>query len=101
MKRILRYLLVLPLLTVVLAACGGANAAKPALRLAPESVLSDPIRQAPASVSESYRFALANTDLQYIPCYCGCGAEHKNVRDCFIKEEGADGQVVFDQMGLT
>ncbi len=103
MKPVLRYFLVLPLLAVVLAACGGANAAKPALRLAPESALSDPIRQAPVSVSEAYRFALANEDtLQYIPCYCGCGGEgHRNNYDCYVKEVQPDGQVAWSDHALN
>ncbi|MCJ8014956.1 PCYCGC domain-containing protein [Paenibacillus sp. KQZ6P-2] len=36
-----------------------------------------------------------------IPCYCGCGesAGHKSNLNCFIKEENADGSVVWDDHG--
>jgi hypothetical protein len=69
--------------------------------MAPEGALPDKARKAPPKVREAYRFAIANRGLlSQIPCYCGCGAEHKSDADCFIKEVRADGSIVFDGMSL-
>lgn len=38
----------------------------------------------------AYEFAAGHgAELEYIPCYCGCGdhSGHRNVRDCFIKTQ--------------
>lgn len=39
-------------------------------------------------------------ELQFIPCYCGCGEHsgHRDVRDCFIKEMSPNG-VLYDEHG--
>ena len=73
-----------------------------AYALAPESALPANLRQAPPSVREAYRFAIANLEtLRHIPCYCGCGKEgHKNNADCYVKEVKPDGSVVFDPMSF-
>ena len=72
-----------------------------AYALAPESVLPANIRQSPRSVQEAYRFAIANRDLlRQIPCYCGCGAEHKSNAECYIKDVRPDGSIVFDPMSF-
>ena len=47
------------------------------------------VREASPETQEAYRFALEQPEaLQYIPCYCGCGAQsgHKSVHDCFLKQ---------------
>lgn len=52
-------------------------------------------------VRTAYKTAATVTDqLQYIPCYCGCGesAGHENNLNCFIKEINEDG-VVWDDHG--
>lgn len=69
-----------------------------ALKLAPVSALSPEIQRLSPEVQEAYRFALANPDvLDKIPCYCACrSVGHANNRDCYIRSESADGQVVFD-----
>jgi hypothetical protein len=69
-----------------------------ALKLAPVSVLPAELRQTPPEVQEAYRFALANPEvLEFIPCYCGCGAVgHMNNLMCYLSSQGEDGQVVFD-----
>jgi hypothetical protein len=87
-----RLLLVTLLLAVVVAACG-----------APASALPDSIRQGPPEVRDAYRFALANRDtLQYIPCYCGCGADgHRSNYDCYIKEIRPDGTATFSDHAFT
>jgi hypothetical protein len=98
-----RLFLVPLLLAVVVAACGAPAAPAVTLRLAPEAALSDPIRQAPPEVRDAYRFALSNRDtLQYIPCYCGCGADgHRSNYDCYIQEIQPDGTATFSDHAFT
>ncbi len=46
-------------------------------------------------VQTAYRFALDRPDvMMWMPCYCGCGqhADHKNARNCFIKDSTASGE---------
>ncbi|MDN4595246.1 PCYCGC motif-containing (lipo)protein [Polycladomyces subterraneus] len=52
-------------------------------------------------VREAYAFAAANADqLQYIPCYCGCGSlGHKSVKSCFIAGKKANGQLEYNVHG--
>ncbi len=70
-----------------------------AYALAPENALSDRLRKAPPKVREAYRFAIENRDLlTRIPCYCGCGTEHKSNADCYIKDVKPAGEVEFDLM---
>jgi len=75
----------------------------PAYALAPESTLPAPVRRAPSKVQEAYRFAIANREvLQYIPCYCGCGAEgHTSNASCYLKDFSTPGNLVFDFMSLN
>ena len=86
------------LLTLALAACGGPQ---PDLALAPVEQLRADIRTQYDDIRESYQLALANPQiLSQIPCYCGCPALHKNVKECFVREVKPDGTVVWDDMGL-
>ena len=66
---------------MMVAGCGGFEAAEHRYQLAPENILPADIAKAPTEVREAYRFAIANRDtLKYIPCYCGCGsAGHKGI----------------------
>ncbi len=78
---------------------GGSGRGAHAYELAPESVLSETLRNAPPKVREAYRFAIANREiLRQIPCYCGCGAQHKSNAECYIKNVAADGKIEFDLM---
>jgi len=80
---------------------GGSGKSSRAYALAPESALPTKIREAPPSVREAYRFAIANRDiLKQIPCYCGCGAEHPSNAECYIKEVKPNGEIVFDPMSF-
>lgn len=74
-----------------------------AYELAPESVLPNDIRRAPAEVREAYRFAIANREiLRYIPCYCGCGDEgHTSNASCYLKDYSTPTSLVFDRMSLN
>jgi len=94
--------LVVALLTLPLSGCGGSRETdQRQLVLAPVSRLPQGVAAAPRVVRESYQFALANPDvLKFIPCYCGCGADHGSVKDCFVREVRPDGSAVFDDMGL-
>ncbi len=77
----------------------GSGDIRPVYGLAAESALPEHLRKAPPKVREAYRFAIANREiLRQIPCYCGCGAEHKSNAECYIKNVAADGRIEFDLM---
>jgi hypothetical protein len=50
---------------------------------------------ATSRVKEAYTYAAMadSKDLEFIPCYCGCGAHsgHRWVRDCFVKDWTSSG----------
>lgn len=71
--------------------------AKPA-----EDVWPQMFHDAPVSVQEVYRYAVAHHDeLQWMPCFCGCVDQgHKNNFDCYVSEVRDDGSVVIDPMGF-
>jgi hypothetical protein len=71
-------------------------------QLAPENLLPTDIRRAPEEVREAYRFAIANRNtLQYIPCYCGCGADgHTSNASCYFQDNSTPEKPVFDRMSL-
>ena len=80
---------------------GESGKSSRAYALAPESGLPAKIRKAPPGVREAYRFAVVNRDvLHQIPCYCGCGPDHKSVADCYIRDIKPNGQIEFDPMSL-
>lgn len=86
-------------LVALLAGCApGTPAGKSADPFAGAPLL---LRESPATVKEAYGFAIEyKTQLAQVPCYCGCEeAGHRNVRDCFVKEERPDGKVEWDMMG--
>ena len=62
----------------------------------------DGFGQAPAEVQEAYRYAVVNRDaLQWMPCFCGCGADgHRSNFDCYVRELRDDGSVVLDSMSF-
>jgi hypothetical protein len=56
------------------------------------------VKQAPVTVQEAYRFAVANPDiLSQLPCYCGCGGmgHHSNYA-CYVAGLNEDGTVQYD-----
>ncbi len=97
-------LMVLLLSSVVLSGCGASDAAGNAnMAMAPVSSLPQEMQKAPATVRESYQFAVANpAALENVPCYCGCGSiGHTSNLDCFVQEFGSDGKVLaFDDHAL-
>jgi hypothetical protein len=61
----------------------------------------------PDEIKEAYVFAAQHPEvLQYMPCYCGCGADHHQHRsnyDCFVDQIDRSGErprVDIDQMGF-
>ena len=58
--------------------------------------------KAPASVQDTYRYAVANKDfLQWMPCFCGCVDQgHSSNFDCYVKQVRGDGSVVLDTMSF-
>lgn len=85
---------------LLFAACNGAEDVT--LEMAPVSQLSPEVQQAPVSVQDAYRFALANPDLlQEIPCYCGCGGVgHTSNYACYVSAIQPDDSVEFDYHAL-
>ena len=88
-------------LLLLVAACGSPAATpedEASIRLAPVSDLSPELRQLTPEFQEAYRYALANRSiLEKIPCYCGCNAVgHMDNWMCYVRSEGAEGQVVLD-----
>ena len=86
-------------LALVLVACGGDDqAGEREIKLAPVSDMPLEIQEAPTTVQEAYRFAVANPELvSQFPCYCGCvNVGHMNNLDCYVQEFHDDGSIVFD-----
>jgi hypothetical protein len=56
------------------------------------------VRSGSEKVQSSYAAATLHAEeLQYIPCYCGCGQfGHTSVLDCFISGTDATGAPVYD-----
>lgn len=59
----------------------------------------------PNTVKVAYDYAVQHSDdLQYIPCFCGCGQHsgHMSVHDCFVKYGHlTGGPVAFDDHGAN
>jgi len=95
-----RFLLILAIVLAVpvLAACSNEQA----FDLASQSELPATMLEAPPTVREAYRFAIANPhELEKYPCYCGCGAMgHMSNRSCYISSYGEDGVTAFDDHAL-
>jgi hypothetical protein len=93
----------LPLASLLTGCSAGTNTPVSGdLKMAPMSAMSAEIQKAPVSVSDAYRFAVANPDaLKNVPCYCGCGAVgHTSNYSCYVKEIKPSGEIVFDQHAL-
>jgi hypothetical protein len=50
-----------------------------------------------------YQYAVEHADeLQYIPCFCGCGRfGHRSNRDCYVKTFNGDGSVTYTSHAAT
>ncbi|HET9493677.1 MAG TPA: PCYCGC motif-containing (lipo)protein [Chloroflexia bacterium] len=118
------WLLVLPLLVIGIASCGGpaARAAyegipegkppglgssvpdpKEVVETKPKGTLPDFLAAVTGPAKDrltvQYQGAVDHYDsYKYIPCYCGCAiyaTAHKNLAECFVKEMAANGDVTF------
>ena len=101
-----RWLILLVVLLPILSLLTGCSAngftSAKGLKMASMSDMSVQIQKAPVTVSDAYRFAVANPDaLKNVPCYCGCGAVgHTSNYSCYVKETKSSGEFVFDQHAL-
>ena len=62
-----------------------------------------PVFAGRGEIASLYRYAAEHGDeLQYIPCFCGCGRfGHRSNRDCYIKSVNADGTLTFTSHAAT
>jgi hypothetical protein len=102
-----RWLILLAALLPVLSlltgcSAGSASSSGNQLAMAPMANMPTEVQQASVSVSDAYRFAVANPDaLKNVPCYCGCGkVGHTSNYSCYVKEIKPSGEIVFDQHAL-
>lgn len=60
-------------------------------------------KSAGPSVMENYRYAAEQgRDLEWIPCYCGCGGlGHRHNRECYIKSENRDETLTYTSHAAT
>ena len=95
-------MLLVLLLGIGLSACSGSGADVNTMNMAPLDSLPAEIQEAPATVRQSYQFAVSNPDiLTQIPCYCGCGAMgHTSNYACYISGADEDGNTLFDTHAL-
>lgn len=88
----------------LLTGCGPSSASSSGgqLAMAPMAGMPAEVRRASVSVSDAYRFAVANPDaLKNVPCYCGCGkVGHTSNYSCYVKDVKPSGEIVFDQHAL-
>ena len=59
------------------------------------------VTSAAPRVQAAYEFAAGRgAELDFIPCYCGCGEDHghRSVRDCFVKQQTMSG-ITYDSHG--
>lgn len=94
--------IVLILVLTTLSACSGTANNSNSLKMASMSNMPTEIQKAPLTVSDAYRFAVANPDvLKNVPCYCGCGAVgHTSNYSCFVQEVKSSGEIVFGRHAL-
>ena len=106
---ILRYkglllLVILGLFASVLSGCSTSPSASHSDQnhMAAMAEMPASVQNAPVSVSDAYRFAVANPDaLKNVPCYCGCGPiGHTSNYSCYVKDAKPSGEIVFDQHAL-
>ena len=103
-RLLLPFLVVLLLLSGLLSACSGQDAANDGHDLAMASVDQMPaeVKSAPPTVQQAYQFAAANPDvMKGIPCYCGCGTMgHTSNYSCYVSGTESGGTIHYDTHAL-
>ena len=98
-----RSLLVLSVAAIASACTRSAQIDPPGLYARPErNEWPAELRELPEDTQAMYRYAVANRDvLQYMPCFCGCGAGgHGSNYDCYVDAVLPDGRVRLDTMSF-
>jgi len=102
-----RWLLLLVAMLPVISLLSGCSASSTSsssdqVSMAPMADMPADVQKAAVSVSDAYRFAVANpAALENVPCFCGCGAAgHTSNYSCYVKETRSSGEVVFDEHAL-
>src|SRR5512135_1649452 len=102
LRRVILFTFLLSIGSGVLAGCGAAASADPALTMAPMALMSNEVKSAPVVTQQAYQFAVANPEtMKQIPCYCGCGAMgHTSNYSCYVQRVETSGSVTFDAHAL-
>lgn len=106
MKRLFSFLLLAslfaPLLMATTACSSNNSSSAHELHFASMSDMPPQVQSAPKTVSDAYRFAVANPDsLKNVPCFCGCGTMgHKSNYDCYVQDAPNNGKIIFDDHAL-
>lgn len=90
----------------LLTACSGNTASAASdtgLSMASMSDMPAEVKNAPATVQQAYRFAVANPDvMKQIGCYCGCGnMGHTSNYSCYVQDVDAQGTITYDTHALN
>ncbi len=62
------------------------------------------LRGSPLRVQQAYAYTSERGDMmQYVPCFCGCGAHsgHLSAYNCFVQGAPGQGQKVYDEHGAN
>jgi hypothetical protein len=82
---------------------GGPSGGPPGLLARPDrDEWPAPFWKAPPAARRAYRYAVDHrAELQYVPCYCGCGdIDHTSNWDCFVEKLRPDGSVLLSDHGF-
>lgn len=108
MKRFFSFFLLAGLMAPMLmsiSACSsssGTTSSGQELHFAAMSEMPMKVQSAPKTVSDAYRFAVANPEAtRNVPCFCGCGAMgHTSNYDCYVQDAPNNGKIIFDEHAL-
>lgn len=108
MKRFFSFFLLAGLMAPMLmsiSACSsssGTTLSGQELHFAAMSEMPMKVQSAPKTVSDAYRFAVANPEAtKNVPCFCGCGAMgHTSNYDCYVEDAPNNGKIIFDEHAL-
>jgi len=108
LKSILLSALVVLLISGVVSGCGSGRTAKgpsatPAEMVKKAGPMPTWLASGTADLTEIYAWAAAHqAELQYIPCYCGCGSMgHTNNAQCYFTTDKTGQITAYDQHAFT